>query len=49
MPAREIYGKLGAAGCTCAVRDNAVRLSPHFYQDEQVLEEFVGHLADALP
>jgi cysteine desulfurase/selenocysteine lyase len=47
-PVRDIYHKLGAAGCACAVRDNAVRLSPHFYQEESVLQEFVGHLADAL-
>jgi len=48
VPARELYRKLGALGTTCAVRDGAVRLSPHFYQDERVLETFIDQLRGLL-
>jgi len=48
VPARELYRKLGALGTTCAVREGAVRLSPHFYQDERILESFMDQLRDLL-
>jgi selenocysteine lyase/cysteine desulfurase len=48
FPARQIYRALGALGTTCAVREGAVRLSPHFYQDEQVLETFMQQLEELL-
>jgi selenocysteine lyase/cysteine desulfurase len=48
IPAREIYRRLGEVDCICAVRNGAVRLSPHFYQDEQVLDTFMDRLESAL-
>ena len=47
-PARELYRQLGALGTTCAVREGAVRLSPHFYQDEKMLETFMDQLRDLI-
>jgi len=47
-PARELYRQLGALGTTCAVREGAVRLSPHFYQDEKMLETFMDQLRGLL-
>ncbi|MGD2129771.1 MAG: aminotransferase class V-fold PLP-dependent enzyme [Lysobacterales bacterium] len=44
LPAREIYRKLSSAGVACALRGDSVRLSPHFYQGEAVMEEFIGIL-----
>jgi len=49
VQARELYRNLAALGTTCAVRDGAVRLSPHFYQDEQQLETFMDQLRGLLP
>jgi selenocysteine lyase/cysteine desulfurase len=49
VQARELYRKLAALGTTCAVREGAVRLSPHFYQDEQQLETFMDQLRGLLP
>ncbi|HET6593014.1 MAG TPA: aminotransferase class V-fold PLP-dependent enzyme [Xanthomonadales bacterium] len=48
MPAGEIHRRLRERGCTCAVRESSVRISPHFYQDESVLDAFVEHLGDIL-
>jgi selenocysteine lyase/cysteine desulfurase len=48
LPAHDLRRKLAALGCSCAVRDGTVRLSPHFYQDERVLEEFMNRLVNAL-
>lgn len=36
-----LNSRLAQAGVTCAIRGNSVRLSPHFYQDETDLSEFV--------
>jgi len=36
----EIYRALQKQGVSCAVRDQAVRISPHFYQGEKQLERF---------
>jgi selenocysteine lyase/cysteine desulfurase len=44
LPAREAYRKLSSAGVACALRGDSVRLSPHFYQGEAVMEEFIGIL-----
>jgi cysteine desulfurase/selenocysteine lyase len=49
LPARDLHRELASRGCSCAVRGDTVRLSPHFYQDERVLEDFMTRLADALP
>jgi len=49
IPARHLYRELGALGTTCAVRGGAVRLSPHFYQDEKMLETFMDQLTGLLP
>jgi selenocysteine lyase/cysteine desulfurase len=49
LPARDLHRKLIALGCSCAVRDRTVRLSPHFYQGERVLQDFMTRLAAALP
>jgi len=40
--------RLAEAGVTCAVRGDSVRLSPHFYQDETDLAEFVRVLERAI-
>ena len=41
----EIYRTLKAEGVNCAVRDGAVRLSPHFYQGEREIQAFFERLA----
>jgi selenocysteine lyase/cysteine desulfurase len=48
VPARELYRRLGALGTACAVREGALRLSPHFYQDEEDLERFMEQLEKLL-
>lgn len=48
MPAGEIHRRLRERGCTCAVRESSVRISPHFYQDPSVLDTFLEHLVDIL-
>jgi selenocysteine lyase/cysteine desulfurase len=48
VPAREVYRALGERGVACAVREGAIRLSPHFYQDETILDVFLQHLAEIL-
>jgi cysteine desulfurase/selenocysteine lyase len=48
QPARALHRELMVRGCSCAVRGDTVRLSPHFYQDEPVLDEFMQHLISAL-
>jgi selenocysteine lyase/cysteine desulfurase len=42
--AREMHRLLTAAGVSCVVRDQSVRLSPHFYQGEAQLTELMGLL-----
>ena len=44
MEPREIYQRLRALGVTCAVRGDAIRLSPHFYQDQAVLDDALDAL-----
>jgi selenocysteine lyase/cysteine desulfurase len=45
IPSSELYRGLQDSGVMCALRGQAVRLSPHFYQDESVLEDFLRILA----
>ena len=40
--------RLAESGVTCAVRDNSIRLSPHFYQDQTDLAEFMQILEKAV-
>jgi selenocysteine lyase/cysteine desulfurase len=39
--AHELHQRLVEAGVSCVIRGNAIRLSPHFYQGEQQLDEFM--------
>jgi len=48
LPAGEIHRRLKERNCTCAVREAWVRLSPHFYQGEEVLETFMDQLRSIL-
>lgn len=45
---REVYKRLMKAGVSCALRDDSVRLSPHFYQDEGVIEKLLEYVEEAL-
>ena len=44
IPAKELHRSLTAAGVSCVVRDQSIRLSPHFYQDEKHLSDFMTRL-----
>ena len=44
MPAHELQRRLKERECICAVREASVRLSPHFYQGDEVLDTFIKHL-----
>lgn len=46
--ARSVFERLMAAGVTCALRDGGIRLSPHFYQDEAVIERLLEQVEHAL-
>lgn len=48
IEARTVFKRLMAAGVTCALRDGGIRLSPHFYQDEAVIDALLGHVENAL-
>ncbi len=45
---RIVYKRLMKAGVSCAMRGGNVRLSPHYYQDESVIETLLQHVEDAL-
>ncbi len=45
---REVYGRMTRAGVDCALRGGSLRLSPHFYQDEQVMEKLLEIVEGAL-
>jgi selenocysteine lyase/cysteine desulfurase len=49
LPARELHRRLAARDVSCALRGDAIRLSPHFYQGGEELESFLGVLEEALP
>lgn len=46
--ARNVYKRLMGGGVRCALRGGNVRLSPHFYQDESVMERLLQHVEDSL-
>ncbi len=48
VAARELHKRLAQSGVTSAVRDGAVRLSPHFYQDEVVIQKLLQRVEDSL-
>ena len=48
VAAGELYRRLTERGVSCALRGGAVRISPHFYQGEAVLAEFIELLESAL-
>lgn len=48
LPARELHRRLAAHDVSCALRGDAIRLSPHFYQGEHELESFMGVLEEML-
>lgn len=45
IPSDSIYRQLREKGIACAVREGAVRISPHFYQGERELSVFMDALA----
>jgi selenocysteine lyase/cysteine desulfurase len=48
VPARELHRRLAARDVVCALRGDAIRLSPHYYQGEEELEAFVRELEGSL-
>ena len=48
VSAISIKSALAAQGINCAVRDKAIRLSPHFYQGEEEIEEVFGVIKQVL-
>ncbi len=45
---RTLNTRLAESGVSCAVRGNSIRLSPHFYQDQTDLAEFMQILERAI-
>ena len=41
LPVDHLHRELTRAGVSMVVRDNSIRLSPHFYQGEEQLEGFI--------
>ncbi len=48
IPSQMLNTRLAESGATCAVRGNSIRLSPHFYQDETDLTEFMQILENSI-
>lgn len=48
IPSKKLNARLAESGVTCAVRGNSIRLSPHFYQDQTDLAEFIQILERVL-
>lgn len=48
VEARELHKRLAQSGVASAVRDGAVRLSPHFYQHEVVIQKLLQRVEDSL-
>jgi selenocysteine lyase/cysteine desulfurase len=48
MPPQDLSRRLADAGVACALRGDAIRLSPHFYQGEEEIEAFLHCLTEAL-
>jgi selenocysteine lyase/cysteine desulfurase len=49
IPVETLYRRLTEAGVSTVIRDRAIRVSPHFYQDETQLGQFLDIIARALP
>jgi len=45
---RDVFKRLMEAGVTCALREGNIRLSPHFYQGEGVIDSLLTLVEDAL-
>ena len=45
---RTVFKRLMQAGVSCALREGNIRLSPHFYQGEAVIDGLLTHIEDAL-
>ncbi|MDX1555028.1 MAG: aminotransferase class V-fold PLP-dependent enzyme [Xanthomonadales bacterium] len=45
---RDLFKRLMQSGVTCAFRNGCVRLSPHFYQDDMVIDEILNRLEGCL-
>lgn len=46
-PIRELYDELQALGLRCSLRNAAIRLSPHFYQGEDVMQQVLARIERA--
>lgn len=44
ISSQRLHSQLAKSGIVTAVRENSIRLSPHYYQDESDLAEFIGLL-----
>lgn len=49
IPPGDLHRALTSAGVSCVVRGDSIRLSPHFYQGEEQLGEFLRILEQAIP
>jgi cysteine desulfurase/selenocysteine lyase len=43
-PIREFHDQLQSLGLRCSLRNGAIRLSPHFYQGEDVMQEVLARI-----
>lgn len=43
-----VFKNLMTAGVTCALREGGIRLSPHFYQDDTVIDRLLNSVEDSL-
>ena len=41
-----LFERLRRHGCVCSLRENQLRLAPHFYNTEEEVERFLAVLAD---
>jgi len=48
MTANTLHRTLASQQVSCAVRDNAIRLSPHYYQGQEEVDEVCGIIRDIL-
>jgi selenocysteine lyase/cysteine desulfurase len=48
VAAPELHRRLAQASVACAHRGKGIRLSPHFYQGEEEMEQFAKVLEEAL-
>lgn len=45
---RDVFKRLMKSGVTCALRGGNIRLSPHFYQDAEVMQSLLERVESAL-